>query len=748
MKKVLPVLLLFSVFAFKLAAQVPSHLGYLLSAPIDTAGWTFSSTVRFDGPGQDEIVLVERANEVGYVFYQQPQQIFFCDSTVVEFEVKIEGASNGGSDGFAFWVLSSKSNNYAASPGLGIPTNSTGHVFLADMFDNDNNSNNPILGSRYFNNQNYTEGSTVGQLPGNTDQLNSPITTGVWLPVRLVYTWAGGTVNNVQLTATVGGGLWTGTAFVTLASMNTYFGISASNGAANFSKLSIRNLSVKPHALPPETLIPILCTDQTPLPYVFPNGGNPVWYDDMFDNTPSVVAPTIDVTTADTNDVYVASRVITSTGICYGPRMRLRTIVHQSPLIDFDFTKAEGCGADTIDFKNLSQDADIYFWDFGDGTDTSVFETNHIFAGAGEYNVVLRGQNDFCTDSMVQKIKLENPFTVSFDISADSICQNGRVTFNNTSAVSDKNGIPTYWKWDFGTADWDTVIAKNPPAKWYYEPGSYEVKLTVTNGLPCTDSFSRIVRVDPYPSVNFTRIDTVICQGDAISFKGTVQTEGLDNLTWTFSDGTPNITNMTEFNKSFDIPGVYDVNLTAMYRICPDSSFSRKVVVRTVPNINLPKDTVLCYLGQGFEVGDAINATNPAAKYLWSTGDTGSAITIKHHGTYKATVTIDGCSGSDEITVSKDCYINIPNAFSPDGDGLNDYFFPRNMSEQSIREFKMQIYNRYGQVVFETTNAEGRGWDGRLNGVEQPFGVYVYTIEVTFTNGANESYSGNVTLLR
>ena len=60
----------------------------------------------------------------------------------------------------------------------------------------------------------------------------------------------------------------------------------------------------------------------------------------------------------------------------------------------------------------------------------------------------------------------------------------------------------------------------------------------------------------------------------------------------------------------------------------------------------------------------------------------------------------------------------------------------------------MQIYNRYGQVVFETTNAEGRGWDGRLNGVEQPFGVYVYTIEVTFTNGANESYSGNVTLLR
>src|SRR5690606_6874856 len=95
----------------------------------------------------------------------------------------------------------------------------------------------------------------------------------------------------------------------------------------------------------------------------------------------------------------------------------------------------------------------------------------------------------------------------------------------------------------------------------------------------------------------------------------------------------------------------------------------------------------------------------------------------------------DGCSSSDEMTVNKDCYINIPNAFSPDGDGLNDYFFPRNQSEQSIAKFKMQIFNRYGGVIFETENLEGSGWDGRFNGVEQPFGVYVYVIEVVFENG-------------
>lgn len=60
----------------------------------------------------------------------------------------------------------------------------------------------------------------------------------------------------------------------------------------------------------------------------------------------------------------------------------------------------------------------------------------------------------------------------------------------------------------------------------------------------------------------------------------------------------------------------------------------------------------------------------------------------------------------------------------------------------------MQIHNRWGQVVFETSNIDGRGWDGRFNGKEQPQGVYVYQIEITLENGRHETYQGNVTLLR
>jgi gliding motility-associated-like protein len=67
---------------------------------------------------------------------------------------------------------------------------------------------------------------------------------------------------------------------------------------------------------------------------------------------------------------------------------------------------------------------------------------------------------------------------------------------------------------------------------------------------------------------------------------------------------------------------------------------------------------------------------------------------------------------------------------------------------ENVYKFKMVIYNRWGQEVFKTVSANGRGWDGKFNGQDQPMGVYVYRIDVSFSSGATESYTGNLTLLR
>jgi gliding motility-associated-like protein len=92
----------------------------------------------------------------------------------------------------------------------------------------------------------------------------------------------------------------------------------------------------------------------------------------------------------------------------------------------------------------------------------------------------------------------------------------------------------------------------------------------------------------------------------------------------------------------------------------------------------------------------------------------------------------------------------VPNTFSPNGDGMNDVFFPRGTGLFNIKS--MRVFNRWGQVVFENTNFQPNnavyGWDGRYEGKQQNPDVYVYVLEVICNNGTTLFAKGNVTLLR
>ena len=86
----------------------------------------------------------------------------------------------------------------------------------------------------------------------------------------------------------------------------------------------------------------------------------------------------------------------------------------------------------------------------------------------------------------------------------------------------------------------------------------------------------------------------------------------------------------------------------------------------------------------------------------------------------------------------------IPNVFSPNGDGANDFFL---IKGQNIDQVSIKIYNRWGNLVFEGQDA-APAWDGRWQGKECPVGVYYYTAEITYQNGAVEQKHGNVTIVR
>ena len=103
---------------------------------------------------------------------------------------------------------------------------------------------------------------------------------------------------------------------------------------------------------------------------------------------------------------------------------------------------------------------------------------------------------------------------------------------------------------------------------------------------------------------------------------------------------------------------------------------------------------------------------------------------------------------TDSVSVISDCIAALPTGFTPNGDGLNDYFNPREFLTKGLKTFEMVIYNRWGEKIFETNNIAGRGWDGSYNGVPQLQGVYVYSIKATFIDGQSIDKVGNITLIK
>ena len=102
-------------------------------------------------------------------------------------------------------------------------------------------------------------------------------------------------------------------------------------------------------------------------------------------------------------------------------------------------------------------------------------------------------------------------------------------------------------------------------------------------------------------------------------------------------------------------------------------------------------------------------------------------------------------STSNTISVEKPYALYAPNAFSPDGDGINDYF---NVVGQGLTNYIIEIYNRWGQMVFKSTNLDNQ-WDGKFQQINSPPGTYVYKIKTTdFGTELKLIKSGTVSLVR
>ena len=229
--------------------------------------------------------------------------------------------------------------------------------------------------------------------------------------------------------------------------------------------------------------------------------------------------------------------------------------------------------------------------------------------------------------------------------------------------------------------------------------------------------------------VDFLADRNQVCEGETVNFTS-IDPEcspvpyNIESFEWDFGDGTSS--NEVNPEHAFLTAGTYPVKLTVTdQQGCQDSSFS-VVTVHAYPLVDLGTDTLLPYGGSL-----SLDAGNTGAVYAWSTGASSQSIVLqdlKEDTLVFVTVNRHGCTGRDEIMIRVEpppvSRIYVPNAFTPDGDGLNDDFGPVLVNVGSAR---LMIFDRWGKMLFQTSEVGSR-WKGKCGPIPCPDGVYVWKL--------------------
>jgi gliding motility-associated-like protein len=278
----------------------------------------------------------------------------------------------------------------------------------------------------------------------------------------------------------------------------------------------------------------------------------------------------------------------------------------------------------------------------------------------------------------------------------------------------------------------------------------YTVKGTTQYGCFSYDTLQ--VTVVPDFKINVSRNDS-ICIGDSVLLMAT----GAKYYDWSPGNGLSSVNNQNPFAKPLK---------TTQYRVvgydeygCFRDTGYVTVYVSEYPKLDLGPDQLLA-TGKLFALAPKYTA-GPIQYWKWTPSKDLNCdncekpvVRIRNQITYTATATnYFGCAGSDSITFKVFCentQVYIPNAFTPDNDGLNDKFMVRASGIQLVKSFR--IFNRWGELIFEKTNFQpndpANGWDGKIRGIIQGPDVFVYTVEVLCENGIPYFYKGNVSLLK
>ncbi|NEW80786.1 MAG: PKD domain-containing protein [Mariniphaga sp.] len=440
-----------------------------------------------------------------------------------------------------------------------------------------------------------------------------------------------------------------------------------------------------------------------------------------------------------------------------------KVIVRAANKAEFSAIPTVGCAPLLVQFSNASSSkTNSYQWDFADGSDCSIVENpRHIFIDPNgldvKYNVSLIAFNQFgCADTAFHEIHLLP--TPQVDFIAQPIIQ---VYPERTVKLTNLTPLGN-WTYTWNLGDQKPVIKGQLSEYTYDSSGEYVISLSA-KGVQCENTKRVKVTIDPGIPLAAFDPDTAGCPPLKVTFRN--YSKNSSRFQWDFGNGTQSV----DFSPSITYydEGTHTVKLNAFNQFGVMSEIEKKIIIHSVPKalfkplpyrVKIPGQTVTFF-----------NDSENAKDYLWDFGDGGSSFDAQpvhqytQTGKFNVTLYItsaEGCKDTFLIPEAVDAFsdgLKVPNAFMPNKEGPADGYYesgdPRNhifypaIAVGDLIEYEMMIYNRWGNLLFVTKEAE-RGWDGYYNGTLCPQDVYIWKIRCKFKSGSIVTKTGDVTLIQ
>lgn len=395
-------------------------------------------------------------------------------------------------------------------------------------------------------------------------------------------------------------------------------------------------------------------------------------------------------------------------------------------------------------------------------TKSIVVHFNSTLIQTGNFKIVLKTGTDGNTilsecdtptvaGSFIPFIILPKPIA-NFNFSPSVCLPNAVVSFSDLSTISDGTENTFRYLWNFG----DTQSGNNNfstlkiPTHIYSDTGPFNVTLQVTSSGGCINDTTILVNsIHPQPVTAFGLSKTNVCLGDVILF--TDSTNSMDGVSvqwnWNLGDGTTKDT--ANFKYIYTTPQTYQVSLyTVNSQGCKSNVLTKPLTVHPYPVVNAGPDRVML---EGGTITIDATTNGSIQQYAWSPplylNNTAvlkpTCIVVKDDITYTLTVTsAGGCTATDDMFVDVLKVPRIPNTFTPNNDGINDFW-----EIQFLNEYKnnhTQVFTRAGQLVFESKGIY-KPWNGTYRGKPLPIDTYFYIIE---PGDGREPFTGFVTIIK